>query len=41
MNGTVHLDSEVGKGSTFTVKLPMTLPGEQSESMTVLEDRAG
>jgi chemotaxis protein histidine kinase CheA len=37
MRGTVHIESEVNKGSTFTVKLPLVVPNETPD----LEQVAG
>lgn len=31
MGGTIDLDSELGKGTTFTVELPLQLPHEESD----------
>ena len=37
MGGTVHIESELNKGSTFTVKLPLVVPSETPE----IEQMAG
>jgi signal transduction histidine kinase len=37
LGGTVHVDSEVGKGTTFTVRVPCELESEQFVPLGGLE----
>ncbi|QLK60043.1 transporter substrate-binding domain-containing protein [Enterobacteriaceae bacterium Kacie_13] len=41
MDGTLHLDSAPGQGSTFIVKLAMAVPGKDDERLTCNNDCTG
>jgi hypothetical protein len=35
----VHLESQTGQGSTFTVRIPMMLPGNRKFEITLSDER--
>ena len=39
LGGDVHLESQTGKGSTFSVRIPMMLPGNRKFEVTLADER--
>jgi signal transduction histidine kinase len=39
LGGDVHLDSQSGKGSTFTIRIPLMLPGNRKFEVTLSDER--
>ncbi len=39
LSGDVHLESQAGQGSTFTVRIPLLLPGNRKFEVTLADER--